>query len=570
MTKNYLLLSLMLCLGWHHAEAKSTQETQQGRTGATCAFSYFTYQGHDQRFAVPYDHNREYLNPVRSGYYPDPSVCRVGKTFYMVNSSFGSYPGVPSATSQDLVSWQPAGYVLDRPSQLPLAGQPVAHGGIYAPTIRYNKRNKTFYMITTNVGRGNFLVKSKDPSKGWSDPIWLPKVQGIDPDLLFDDDGKAYIVHNASVTGKPAYEGQTAIRLFEFDVKGDSTRGDFKEIVRGGTHVEEKPIWIEGPHLYKRGHYYYLMCAEGGTAEHHSEVVFRAKKPQGPWEEYSGNPILTQRDLGEELLDPVTCTGHADLVEDGTGQWWAVFLGCRPYEGNLYNTGRETFLLPVTWKNDWPVILEHGKAVQTFNAKKGVQLKVRPSQTPEQLGITGNFSYTDRFDSTALNQRWTFVRNPSAFYATGTGGLVISGLPTSLSVKENPLAVFVHQQNASFTAETEMTQQSTSAKTVAGMLLLQGANANIVFGKTLRHGKPVLVLQRTEKEPVVIASAPIETGSVKLRVTGDGRWYSFYYQPQGQDWKVLAAGVDASNLSTTKAGGFIGTLIGLGMCTISE
>ena len=115
-----------------------------------------------------------------------------------------------------------------------------------------------------------------------------------------------------------------------------------------------------------------------------------------------------------------------------------------------------------------------------------------------------------------------------------------------------------------------MTQQSTSAKTVAGMLLLQGANANIVFGETLRHGKPVLVLQRTEKAPVVIASAPIETGSVKLRVTGDGRWYSFYYQPQGQDWKVLAAGVDASNLSTTKAGGFIGTLIGLGMCTISE
>ena len=117
----------------------------------------------------------------------------------MVNSSFGSYPGVPIATSQDFVSWQPAGYVLDRPSQLPLVNQPIAHGGIYAPTIRYNKRNKTFYMITTNVGRGNFLVKTKDPSKGWSDPIWLPKVQGIDPDLLFDDDGKAYIVHNASV-----------------------------------------------------------------------------------------------------------------------------------------------------------------------------------------------------------------------------------------------------------------------------------------------------------------------------------------------------------------------------------
>lgn len=570
MTKNYLLIGLMLCLSWHQTQAQPSQETQKGRADATCAFSYFTYQGKDQRFAAPYDHNRQYLNPVRSGYYPDPSVCRIGKTFYMVNSSFGSYPGVPIATSQDLVSWQPAGYVLDRPSQLPLANQPIAHGGIYAPTIRYNKRNKTFYMITTNVGRGNFLVKSKDPSNGWSDPIWLPKVQGIDPDLLFDDDGKAYIVHNASVTGKPAYEGQTAIRLFEFDVKGDSTRGHFTEIVRGGTHVEEKPIWIEGPHLYKHGHYYYLMCAEGGTGEHHSEVIFRAKKPQGPWEEYSGNPILTQRDLSDNRGDPVSCTGHADLVEDGTGQWWAVFLGCRPYEGNFYNTGRETFLLPVTWKNDWPVILEHGKAIPTLNAKRGIQLKVRTSQTPEQLGITGNVSYTDRFDSTALNHRWSFVRNPSAFWATGSKGLVINGQPTGLTVKENPLATFVHQQNASFTAETELTQQTQKANTVSGMLLLQGGNANIVFGTMLRQGKPVIVLRRTEKTPVIVASAPIEQGAVKLKVFGDGRWYSFYYQQDSQPWRVLASGVDASNLSTTKAGGFIGTLIGLGMCTINE
>lgn len=570
MAKNYLLLGLMLCLGLHQTLAQSSQETQKGKADATCVFSYFSYQGQDQRFAVPYDHNQQYLNPVRSGYYPDPSVCRVGKTFYMVNSSFGSFPGVPIATSQDLVSWQPAGYVLDRPSQLPLANQPVAHGGIYAPTIRYNKRNKTFYMITTNVGHGNFLVKSKDPAKGWSEPVWLPKVQGIDPDLLFDDDGKAYIVHNASVTGKPAYEGQTAIRLFEFDVKGDSTRGNFTEIVRGGTHVEEKPIWIEGPHLYKHGHYYYLMCAEGGTAEHHSEVVFRAKKPQGPWEEYSGNPILTQRDLSENRLDPVTCTGHADLVEDGTGQWWAVFLGCRPYEGNLYNTGRETFLLPVTWKNDWPVILDHGKAVPTFNAKRGVQLKISPSQTPEQLGVTGNFSYTDHFDETILNQRWTFVRNPSTFWKTGQGGLVISGKPTGINEKENPLAVFVHQQNASFTAETALNQQPSTAHTIAGMLLLQGANANMVFGTALRGGKPVLILRRTEKTSVTIASAPIAPGMVKLKVIGQGRWYSFYYQQQNQDWKILTTGVDAGCLSTTKAGGFIGTLIGLGMWTYNE
>ncbi len=140
-------------------------------------------------------------------------------------------------------------------------------------------------MITTNVGAGNFFVKSKDPSKGWSEPIYLKKIDGIDPSFFFDDNGKGYIVHNGPVVGGADYEGQRAIRCFEFDVKGDSIKGDFKEILRGGTHVEARPIWIEGPHLFKKGRFYYLMCAEGGTGGWHSEVILRAKNPMGPWEE---------------------------------------------------------------------------------------------------------------------------------------------------------------------------------------------------------------------------------------------------------------------------------------------
>ena len=127
----------------------------------------------------------------------------------------------------------PAGHVLDRTSQVPLKGQNVS-GGIFAPAISDNKKNKTFYMITTNVGAGNFFVKSKDPSKGWSEPIYLPKIDGIDPSFFFDDNGKGYIVHNGPVVGGADYEGQRAIRLFEFDVKGDSIKGDFKQILRGG------------------------------------------------------------------------------------------------------------------------------------------------------------------------------------------------------------------------------------------------------------------------------------------------------------------------------------------------
>ena len=136
-----------------------------------------------------------------------------------------------------------------------------------------------------------------------------------------------------------------------------------KILVNGGTDISKKPVWIEGPHIFKRNGRYYLIAAEGGTGYNHSEVVPRADSVWGPYVPYAGNPILTQRQLSPDRIDPVTCTGHADFVETPGGQWWGVFLGCRPYERNLYNTGRETFLLPVEWKDDWPIILRDGQAV---------------------------------------------------------------------------------------------------------------------------------------------------------------------------------------------------------------
>ena len=228
-----LSLSMMLAAG---AQAQNAQ------------FDYFKYAGNDARFNVPIDKSHQYYNPVLAGFYPDPSLCRAGDTYYLVNSSFTFFPGVPLSTSKDLVNWTPAGHVLTRQSQVPLKGQHVS-GGIFAPAISYNKKNKTFYMITTNVGAGNFFVKSKDPSKGWSEPIYLKKIDGIDPSFFFDDNGKGYIVHNGPVVGGADYEGQRAIRCFEFDVKGDSIKGDFKEILRGGTHVEARPS-ILGKNLW--------------------------------------------------------------------------------------------------------------------------------------------------------------------------------------------------------------------------------------------------------------------------------------------------------------------------------
>ena len=138
-------------------------------------FTYFNYKGNDTRFDKKIDPTSQYLNPILAGFYPDPSFCRVGDKFYLVNSSFAFFPGVPIFESDDLVNWQQIGHVLDRPSQLPLDGQGVSRG-IFAPDIKYNPKNKTYYMITTSMRMGNFFVKTKDPHAGWSDPIRLPQI----------------------------------------------------------------------------------------------------------------------------------------------------------------------------------------------------------------------------------------------------------------------------------------------------------------------------------------------------------------------------------------------------------
>lgn len=541
--------------------AVSLTFTCAANAGGPAKFSYFNYSGNDARFAKQYDASRQFLNPVMAGFYPDPSVCRKGDTYYLVNSSFSFFPGVPIFKSNDLVNWQQIGHVLDRDSQLPLRRQKVS-GGIFAPAISYNEKNKTFYMITTNVGAGNFFVKTTDPEKGWSEPIYLPKVGGIDPSFYFDKNGKGYIVNNDEPIGGHDYEGQRSIMLHYFDVKGDSVVGDQIEILRGGTHVQEHPIWIEGPHMFKVGKYYYLMCAEGGTGEWHSEVILRAKKPEGPWEEFSGNPILTQRTgLDETRDDYVSSAGHADIVQGPKGDWWAVFLGCRPYDKKkYYNTGRDTYLLPVTWKDGWPVILENGKVVPTVVDKPGLQ-------PIEGLHNTGNFSYTDRFDSDKLDMRWMLLRNMEKPFYKINNGLEITPLPVNISQRESLSAVFSRQQHTTFSAETSLTFTPSSDKDFAGFALLQNEDYNFTFGKTMLDGKPAIVVTRSEKVTMPLGSlviAPEQMNQpVRLKIEGDGGLYNFYAAIGNGEWQLIVRGADASNLTTNKSGGFIGACIGL-------
>ena len=231
-------------------------------------FESFTYKGNDDFYnRNPLPDKESFYNPILPGWYSDPSICTNGEgDYYIATSTFTYVPGVPVFHSRDLVNWKRVGHVLTRESQMKNFRHQHVSGGIFAPDLKYNPANKTYYMITTNVGAGNFFVKATDPAGEWSDPIYLPEVQGIDPSFFFDTDGRAYIVNNDDAPdGKPEYPGHRTVRVVEFDTKTDKCIGERKIIVNKGWRPQDKPIWCEGPHIYNIDGTYYLMTAEGGT-----------------------------------------------------------------------------------------------------------------------------------------------------------------------------------------------------------------------------------------------------------------------------------------------------------------
>ena len=522
-------------------------------------FQSFRYEGRDAVYAAhPLPGTDAVYNPILPGWYSDPSLCTNGDgDYFMVTSTFSYFPGVPLFHSRDLMNWKQVGHVLDRPSQLTGLGRQHTSGGIYAPDIKYNPANRTYYMITTNVGTGNFLVKTQDPFGSWSEPILLPQVQGIDPSLFFDDDGRAYIVNNDDAPGgKPEYDGHRTIRIVEYDVENDCTIGERKVIVNKGVDPSKKPIWIEGPHLYKIDGKYFLMCAEGGTSDQHSEVIFRSDAPMGEYKPWNRNPILTQRHLAANRPDPVTCTGHADLVKTPEGEWWGVFLGCRPTVRGFENLGRETFLMPVRWSDDgYPFFLEKEETVPLVVRRAGV--KVDGNHT------FGNFKAEDSFDGNSLGLEWMTLRGPATgLYALKGGALELTCSPARATKFETPALVLRRLQHHVFSASTRM-RFMPAEEEAAGLLLYKDERHQYFLKVCLLDGTPAIALERTG-EVLSSKALPKSFSTVDLAVASDdGLTFRFGYAVDGREMRTLVADIDASYLSTAVAGGFTGTTVGL-------
>jgi len=545
---NYLILLAAALL----TACATTGNTSAPSNGAR--FERFSYQGRSQETALPAP--GEFRNPILSGYYPDPSITRVGDDYYLINSSFTNFPGIPVFHSRDLVSWSQIGNALDRPGQFSFKGIGSSRG-IFAPDISHNAG--TFYVVTTCVDcGGNIVMTASKPAGPWSDPKPL-KFDGIDPSIFWDADGKSYIVNNDGPAEQPRYDGHRAIWVQQFDPATLTLTGERTLLVNGGVDLSTKPIWIEGPHLIRRGDWYYLIAAEGGTGDQHSQVVFRSRSVRGPFIPYQHNPILSQRSLDPRRPNPVTSAGHAKFVQTQSGDWWATFLATRPYADGQYNIGRETFLLPVTWRDNWPVVLDAGKPIP-FTAPR----PALPAQPAPPLPFSGDIAYVEEFSGSRLSDQWIGVRTPApSFHQLRDGALLLSSAGQLGDLNSTPAFLARRQQHHIATVATTLNFVPARDGDRAGLVAYQSDASHLFYGLTRIGGKNVIALYTRQRAAadVLLASAPLPAAKVELTMQANGGQMDFRYAVDGNS-KTLAQGVDIRFLSTQKAGGFIGTLIG--------
>ena len=521
---------------------------------STAHFERFSYDGRSQETARP--SATQYRNPILSGYYPDPSVLRVANDYYLINSSFTNFPGLPLFHSRDLTTWTQVTNVISRPSQANFEGLRSSRG-IYAPDISHH--NGTFYVVTTCVDcGGNMVMTATRPEGPWSEPVKLA-FGGIDPSLFWDTDGKVYLVGNDAPAETPRYDGHRAIWVQEFDPAKLAVKGERTLLVNGGVDISTEPSWIEGPHIFRRNGFYYLIAAEGGTGDNHSQVVFRSASVRGPFTPWANNPILSQRKLDPARPNPVTSAGHAKFVQTPDRQWWATFLATRPYQDGMYNIGRETFLLPVTWKDDWPLVLEDGKPIPYVAAKPA--LPVQPLPAPP---LSGDFAYTDEFDAARLADAWIGVRTPATpFHRLQAGRLVLEPRGQLGDLHTTPAFLARRQQHHIATVTTSLRFRPAREGDRAGLVAYQSDASHLFYGLTRINQRNVLALYVRDKADAdrLLASTPVDGDTIGLEIHTEGGRMRFSYTA-GDVRHILRDGVDATFLSTSKAGGFTGTIIG--------
>lgn len=499
-------------------------------------------------------------NPILKGFNPDPSILRVGDDYYIATSTFEWFPGVQIHHSRDLIHWELIARPLKRISQLDLRGA-ASSEGVWAPCLSYDKG--TFYLIYTDVklwGYGgardlhNYLVTAADITGDWSEPIYLNS-SGFDPSLFHDDDGRKWLVNMLwdHRKGKNRFAG---ILLQEYSEAEKRLTGTVVNIFKG----TELGL-VEGPHIYKRNGYYYLMTAEGGTRYKHAVTLARSRKLTGPYEVHPNNPVLTSwNDPALELQK----AGHGSLVETARGEWYLAHLCSRPIPSRGRSPlGRETAIQKVVWGEDDWLYLEGGGN----NPKVNVP-------APELKEVCFEAEKTrDHFDREALNINFQSLRVPlyddSLSLKERLGFLRLKGRE-SLGSRFHQSLIARRQQAFHYTAGTAVEFEPDTFQQMAGLIVLYDINnyfyLNITFDEIKGKVLNIVTCDNGNFDEPLTEKVPL--GDLKtcyLKAEVDYHMLQFYYSGTENEWDKIGNVFDASILSDeyTEPSRFTGAFVGL-------
>lgn len=514
-------------------------------------------------------------NPIMPGFFPDPSICAVGGDYYLINSTFAYFPGLPIMHSRDLVHWEQIGNAMHRQEQLPLKN--AGHSqGLFAPTMRYH--DGTYYVICTNVSHGgNYIVTAENPAGPWSDPYYLEGADGIDPSLFFDEDGKCYYIGTHPNPEGCQYNGDYYIWIQELDVQSMKLVGEVHNVWNGSS---KQIPWPEGPHLYKKDGYYYIMHAEGGTGPEHAVSVCRSKTVFGPYQNNYCNPILTHRHLGRDY--PIKYVGHSDIIETPAGEWYMVMLAVRPLEG--YTTmGRETFLAKVVWENDWPVV-NPGVGLLTDEVEIDLPEWDPSKDTAFDTSancVPGSSRTYDFAAMKKLGDEFLMLRNPGDdLYTLDGDGLKLSFRTETLKEKASPSYIAVRQQHHQFEAVASLRTDNLTEGRRAGIALMQSNEYHLRVEISRMDEEKLwadVILCRKGEDHVVCHTAygfqrqehddrtwlSLKEISVAVKVDGLKASVELWPTQDMSERGLFCDALDIRDLSTEVAGGFVGCTVGM-------
>lgn len=453
-----------------------------------------------------------YENPSVSGDWSDPGVIRVGDDFYSCRSSFGWQPGIPIVRSRDLLHWEYIGHTF---TTLDALKPNDTRGGIWGVEMGYNPNTKQFLIYTATRGGDLYAFSADKPEGPYAATKFGPNF-GIDPGFFADDDGSLYLILSKGA-------------IFALDRTG--TR-----IVRQVAQIEAKRYrFFEGPDIFKRGGWYYLLFSDGGTLPHEPSTIstLRARSLQGPWEEDPGNPVMFSTDNGAKFEGPA----HGTLIDTPTGETWLTY---HAHETAFYTLGREMLMEPVEWTDDgwWRPV--HGK-VPSVRA-----------HAPRLPRVELTLRQSDEFEESRLGLQWFFTCPPdfsgkSWSLQERPGFLRLHAAPGDLG-QLSALPVIFQQRviHKAFSVETRITFDAKEGAEAAGLHFFHDLGMNFWLASTTAGGeRRVSVGKYTHGRRTDLWSTPNPHGvTLHLRIEVDGAERArFFFGADGKTWQSLGESV---------------------------